>query len=297
MTKAYENIIYEKKPPIAYITFNRPEKLNAFSEEMQLEVRDALEDAGWADNKIRVIVLRGAGRCFSTGFAAGMDIGEAGTSFDGVQWRALFSKGKGFPTGFWDVFWNNPKPLIAQVHSYCVAGGMAAACFCDLCICSEDALFGIPRVRDGGPVLSAIWPWLLGMRKARELLYTGNLIDAQEAWRLGLVNKVVPRDKLEGEVNKLAKTMSKCPAVGIEYSKKAVNMVYELMNLRLAIERAAELDAICCSASAESNPERAEFDRISREEGLKAALTWRKNKFAEEDAWFREREARSDDKR
>ena len=285
VTKAYKNIIYEKKPPIAYITLNRPEKVNALSIELQREVRDALEDAGWEDDEIRVIVVKGAGR----GFSAGYDIsGGGGDAANAVQRHDRNFVRKGFDaTSFWDVFWGNKKPIIAQVHGFCLAGGCATACFCDLCICSEDALFGAPEIRFGGPYMPAVWPWILGPRKTRELLYTGNLMDAQEAWRLGLVNKVVPKDKLDEEVNKLAQTISKVPAACIEYSKKLVNMAYELMNIRLAMERSSELEAMV-AASPESSPEIAEYQRIRREQGLKAALAWSSARFAEEDAWFKE---------
>ncbi len=280
--RAYHNIIYQKNPPIAYITFNRPEKVNALSEDLQAEVGEALDDAGWHDDEIRVIVIKGAGHNFSAGF----DLSSSDNA-DAVQWRSRFLKGKGFSaTGWWDVFWGNPKPLIAQVQGYCIAGGCATACFCDLCLCSEDALFGAPEIRFSGPYLPAIWPWILGMRKARELLYTGNLIDAQEAWRLGLVNKVVPQDKLEEEVNKLAQTIAKVPAGSNEYSKKLVNMTYELMNIRLAMERSIELEAACLS-SPDSLPEVGEFQRLTREKGLKAALDWNSDRFAREDAWFK----------
>ena len=224
VTKTYKNIIYEKKPPIAYVTLNRPEKLNVLSIDLQKEVRDALEDAGWEDDEIRVIVIKGAGRSFSAGYDLIEDV-----AVNAVQTRDWFLVHKGFnATSFWDVFWENRKPIIAQVHGFCLAGGCAMASFCDLCICSEDALFGAPEIRFGGPYMPAVWPWILGPRKTRELLYTGNLIDAQEAWRLGLVNKVVPRDKLDEEVNKLAQTISKVPAVCNEYNKKLVNMAYSL---------------------------------------------------------------------
>ena len=284
VTKVYENIIYEKKPPIAYVTLNRPEKVNALSIDLQKEVRDALEDAGWEDDEIRVIVIKGAGR----GFSAGYDIGVEGDAANAVEIHDRILVHKGFnATSFWDVFWGNKKPIIAQVHGFCLAGGCATACFCDLCICSEDALFGAPEIRFGGPYMPAVWPWILGPRKTRELLYTGNLIDAQEAWRLGLVNKVVPRDKLDEEVNKLAQTISKVPAVCIECSKKLVNMAYELMNIRLVMERSSELEAMAM-ASPESSPEIAEYQRIEQEQGLKAALAWNSARFAEEDAWFKE---------
>ena len=288
MTKAYENIIYEKKPPIACVTLNRPEKLNALSQDLQLEVRDALEDAGWNDDKIRVIVMKGAGRGFSSGF----DIGAGGGRTDVVQLHARFLKGKGFTaTTWWDVFWNNPKPLIAQVHGFCIAGGMATATFCDLRICSEDTLFGAPEIRTGGPYIPAVWPWIIGMTKARELLYTGNLIDAEEAFRLGLVNKVVPRENLDEEVNKLAQTIAKLPTATVEYNKRLINMAYEMMNIRSVVERSMELEAACLTSSA-SLDEISEFDSIRHEQGLKAALDWNAARFAEEDAWWKERRKR-----
>jgi enoyl-CoA hydratase len=224
--KEYENIIYEKKPPVAYVTLNRPEKLNSLSMDLQLEVRDALEDAGWTDDEIRVIVLKGAGR----GFSAGFDIsGESGG--DMVQRLARSRTGtKSFGAStWWDVFWNNPKPLIAQVHGFCIAGGCATATFCDLRICSEDALFGVPEIRIFGPYLQGMWPWIIGMTKARELLYTGNLMDAKEAYRLGLVNKIAPLEKLDEEVNKMARAIAKVPVAVVEYNKKLVNMAYRAL--------------------------------------------------------------------
>ncbi len=282
--KTYKDIIYEKKPPIAYITLNRPDKMNALSDALQLEVRDALEDAGWEDKEIRVIVLKGAGRCFSAGF----DISGA-PERNAAEWQEHFLSKK-FHTAHWDLFWGNPKPLIAQVHSFCLAGGLATASFCDLCICSEDALFGYPYIRVGAPYIGAIWPWILGIRKAKELLYTGNLMDAQEALKLGLVNKVVPNDRLEEEVNKLAQTISKVPMLNIRYCKKLINEAYEEMGIRQIIEHSDAIEAICY-ASPESIPERKEFQRITKEKGLKAALDWNSARFAEEDAWFKKTKA------
>jgi len=285
VTSTYRNIIYEKRAPIAYVTLNRPEKVNALSADLQTEVSSALQNAGWEDDDIRVIIVKGAGQNFSSGF----DISGSTGSTDAVQIRARFLKGKGFSaTAWWDVFWNNPKPLIAQIQGFCIAGGLATASFCDLRICSENALFGAPEIRTGGPYIPAVWPWIIGMTKARELLYTGNLIDAQEAYRLGLVNKVVPEDKLEEEVNKMAQTIAKLPTATVEYNKKLINMAYELMNIKLVIERSSELEAVCL-ASTQSLPEVAEFERLRNEKGLKAALNWNSARFAEEDAWWREK--------
>lgn len=279
----FETILYEKQAPIAFVTLNRPEKLNALSQQLQAEVREALEDAGWADDSIRVIVLKANGRAFSAGF----DISGGGGPSDAHSVRKSFLHGKGFSaTGWWDVFWDNPKPIIAQVHGFCIAGGCATATFCDLRIASEDAMFGAPEIRTGGPYIPAVWPWIIGATKARELLYTGNLIDAQEAHRLGLVNQVVPRDKLDETVRTLALTIAKLPAPTIEYNKKLVNMAYEQMGIRQVIERSLELEATTL-ASPGSSPEIAEYNRLRVEQGLNAALSWNAARFSEEDAWFR----------
>ena len=278
----YENIAYEKNGPVATVTLNRPDKLNALSPELQLEVRDALEDAGWADEEIRVIVLKAAGRAFSAGF----DIAVSAKTNAAAK-RARFLKGKTFSaSGWWDVFWNNPKPIIAQIHGFCIAGGLATATFCDLRICSEDSKFGAPEIRTGGPYIPAVWPWVIGMTKARELLYTGNLIDAAEAKRLDLVNQVVPEDELDDAVQRQAQTIAKLPAATVEYNKKLINMSYELMGVRQVIERSMELEAIAL-ASADSAPEIEAFNKIRETDGLKAALSWNAARFADEDAWFK----------
>ena len=278
----YETITYETNGPVATITLNRPDKLNALSDELQLEVRRALEDAGWEDDAIRVIVLKAAGRAFSAGF----DITTSATTNAAAK-RARFLKGKNFSaSGWWDVFWNNPKPIIAQIQGFCVAGGLATATFCDLRICSEDSKFGAPEIRTGGPYIPAVWPWVIGMTKARELLYSGNLIDAEEAKRLNLVNEVVPAEQLDDAVNRQAQTIAKMPAATVEYNKKLINMSYELMGVRQVLERSMELEAIALS-SADTAPEIEKFNRIRNADGLKAALSWNAERFSEEDAWFK----------
>ena len=279
---SYENILYEKQGAVAYVTLNRPEKLNALSDDLQAEVRDALEDAGWTDDAIRVIVLKASGRAFSAGF----DI-TTSARVNAVERRAKFLKGKTFSaSGWWDVFWNNPKPIIAQIHGFCIAGGLATATFCDLRICSEDAKFGAPEIRTGGPYIPAVWPWVIGMSKARELLYTGNLIDAAEAKRLDLVNEVVPIEELDAAVERQALTIAKLPAATVEYNKKLINASYEHMGVRQVIERSMELEAIPL-ASQDSAPEIEEFNAIREKDGLKAALNWNAERFVDEDAWFK----------
>ncbi len=283
MNTTYETITYETDGPIAFVTLNRPQKLNALSTDLQLEVRDALEVAGWVDNDIRVIVLKAAGRAFSAGF----DISGGDEHPNAVEMRESFLQGKGFSaSSWWDVFWNNPKPIIAQIHGYCIAGGLATATFCDLRICSEDAKFGAPEIRTGGPYIPAVWPWVIGMTKARELLYTGNLIDAQEAKRLDLVNQVVPAEDLDAAVRTQAETIAKLPRPTVEYNKKLINMAYELMGVRQVIDRSMELEAVALT-SPESSEEIAHFQKLRAEDGLNAALRWNAARFESEDAWHR----------
>lgn len=279
---AFENIQYDKRGPVATVTLNRPEKLNALSADLQREVRTALHDAGWQDDAIRVIVLKAAGRAFSAGF----DISDADHS-NAAALRAHLLKGEGFSaSAWWDVFWDNPKPIIAQIQGFCIAGGLATATFCDLRICADDAKFGAPEIRTGGPYIPAIWPWVIGMSKARELLYTGNLIDAAEAKRLDLVNEVVPAAELDAAVDRQAQTIAKLPATTVEYNKKLINMAYELMGVRQVIERSMELEAVALASGAQT-PEIAEFDAIRKRDGLKAALAHSAARFSDEDAWFK----------
>jgi len=290
VSKPYQTITYEKKPPIAYVTFNRPEKLNAISLLMRLELRDALGDAGWDDKDIRVIVIKGAGRCFSAGWDLidGRPVREEVVRKFGVGGNYRYVKHD--HKVLWEVIWENPKPVIAQVHGFCLAAGMAFASQSDLCICSEDSLFGYNQIRSGGPFLAVVNPYIIGMKKAKELMYTGNLMDAREAWRVGLVTKVVPVDELEKEVNKLAITISKVAQVVVEYSKRAINNVYELMNIRKAHEWGDEYEILPgLSIAEESNLEAREYNRIRQEQGLNAALDWRQSRFIEEDSWWIER--------
>ena len=229
-----------------------------------------------------MIVFKASGRAFSAGF----DIATTNKA-NAVERRARLLKGKKFSaSAWWEVFWNNPKPIIAQIHGFCIAGGLATANFCDLRICSEDAKFGAPEIRTGGPYIPAVWPWLVGMTKARELLYTGNLIDAHEAKRLDLVNAVVPFEELDEAVERQAMTIAKLPAATLEYNKKLINMSYELMGVRQVLERSLELEAMAL-ASADSSPEIEEFENIREKDGLKAALDWNADRFAEEDSWFK----------
>ena len=280
---AYQDIIYEKKGPIAYIILNRPDKMNAlgaYPGGLLDEWEDACEDAK-NDKSVRVVIIKGAGRCFSAGYDIGVsgDFVGAPIDEDGYDFMAAHVN------RYFRVLWENPKVFIAQVHGFCLAGAGDMACFCDLTVASEEAVFGYPAVRYGVLPTTFIWPFIIGMKKSRELAYTGNMMTAQEALNFGLVNKVVPKDRLEEEIHRLAQAIIKVPAMTVKLSKVSINNMFEIMGIRQAVQQNRELDLhVMSSPSAELR----EFFDMVEEKGLKAALEWRDAKFVKDSEVGRE---------
>ena len=284
---AYQYIIYEKNGPMATITLNRPEKMNALSTQpggILAEWEDACNDAK-QDTTLRVVIIKGAGRCFSAGY----DIDGPGSFVGAPVDENRYDYMADHVNRYFRVLWEHPKVFIAQVHGFCLAGGGDMAAFCDLTVASEDAVFGYPAVRYGVMPTTFVWPFLIGMKKTRELAYTGNMMSAQEALNFGLVNKVVPRDHLEDEVYKLAEAIVKVPAMSVRLSKVSINNMFEIMGIRQAVQQSRELDLHVMSSP---SPEMREFFAIVREQGLKAALAWRDAKFAQADTVGRDIRAR-----
>jgi enoyl-CoA hydratase/carnithine racemase len=271
----YADIIYEKQGPIAHITLNRPGKMNALNTQpggLLEQWEDACSDAK-NDKTIRVVVIKGAGRCFSAGYDISTSSGWVGSPVDEERYDYMADH----VNRYFRVLWESPKVFIAQVHGFCLAGAGDMACFCDLTVASEDAQFGYPAVRYGVLPTTFVWPFMIGMKKTRELAYTGNMMSAQEALSYGLVNKVVPKDELDEEVSKLADAIVQVPAMTTKLTKISVNNMFEIMGIRQAVQQSRELDLHVMSSAP---PELEEFFRISAEKGLKAALEWRDSKFA-----------------
>jgi enoyl-CoA hydratase len=275
---AYQHIIWDKQGPIATLTLNRPDKLNALNTHpggLLEEWEDACNDAR-RDAAIRVVIIRGAGRCFSAGYDIGVSSAVIGQPIDETRYDYMASHvGR-----YFRVLWEHPKVFIAQVHGFCLAGGGDMAAFCDLTVASEDAVFGYPAVRYGVLPTTFIWPFLIGMKKARELAYTGNMMSAQEALAAGLVNKVVPADTLDEEVLRLARSIVRVPAMNIKLCKLSINNMFEIMGIRQAIQQNRELDLHLMSSPPR---EMQEFFAMVKDKGLKAALEWRDAKFAADD--------------
>lgn len=271
----YSYLLYEKRSDgIGYVTLNRPEKLNALSVALQDEVAEAVRFAD-SDPEVRVLILRGAGRAFSAGYDLSPE-GSPGSEkypiYDTLSHRAWLEHA----VSCWMSVWNCRKPVLAQLHGYCLAGGTDLALLCDVAIAAENVQIGHPGVRVLGMPLTSMWPYLIGPQRSKLWLLTGSSMDGIEAERIGLVAKAVPADRLEEEVLAIARTMAKVLPELLIVNKAAVNRVYELMGLRVAQQNAVELDAINNATGASK-----EFGRIAKEKGLKAALEWRDSKFGD----------------
>jgi enoyl-CoA hydratase len=248
------------------LTLNRPEKLNAISGDLRRELTRAVADAV-ADDAVRVIVIAGAGRAF----CAGYDLSE-GQPESAWAWREVLGEDVAATLEIWRC----PKPVIAQVHGYALAGGLELAMACDLIVASDDAQLGEPEIRFGSAPVTLLMPFLIGQKKTRELLMTGDLIDAREAERIGLVNRVVRADRLAAEVDALADRLARVPPDVMAPTKLMLNRAMEVAGFAEAVEMGLDIQSFINM----SETSRA-FDEIVRRDGLKAALAWRDERYDE----------------
>jgi enoyl-CoA hydratase/carnithine racemase len=233
---AYETLLYGVADGIATITLNRPERLNTIVPPMPDEVEAAVHEAV-ADEAVKVIVLRGAGRSFCAGFdfAGGFHHWDDLMTTDG-EW----DPGKDFvmatspslgPVPKFMSIWRSPKPVIAQVHGWCVGGGSDFALCADLVIASEDARIGTPYSRMWGAYLSGMWLYRLGLTRAKEFALTGRPLSGAEAAEAGLINRAVPFSRLEETVREQAEQLASIPPSQLAAMKLVVNQAYENMGL------------------------------------------------------------------
>jgi len=229
-----EKVIYERRGPIAVLTLNRPDKLNAIDAQMVVELGECLDKAE-ADDLVRAVVLCGAGRAFSAGFD--LDMGEgSGIEFLRTELRKDFN----IIMRFWDF----PKPTIAAVHTYCLGSGMEMAVACDITIAAEGCRFGAPEVKFGSGIVALILPWVIGLKQAKELLLTGDdRVSAERALALGLVNRVVPQESCLDEAIAMARTIAANDRVVVAATKEAINRGAEIMGMRQGLLQGLELGA------------------------------------------------------
>ena len=268
-------LLVEDLGAVRRLTMNRPRALNALNAELMDSLMDALDDAA-SDGNVSVLVLRGAGRAFSAGYDLNED--AAGGVMDSVGWHAELEHSTAQMLRILD----HPKPVIASVQGYCLAGGTDLMLACDLAVAADDAFFGYVDVRFGSGVVSMFLPWVVGVRTAKEMLFTGeDRISAAEALRIGLVNRVVPKEQLDEATMALAGEIAKNEPFVVQTTKRALNRVWDVAGFRAAMAANTELDAIIETANLEA---RAEFRRITEEQGLKAAIAWRDAQYREDQA-------------
>lgn len=270
-TTTYQYIQYQTGEGIARVTLNRPEKLNALSQQLQMEL-SAATNAADADDAIHVIVIKGNGRAFSAGY----DITPRQESDEDRRQRTIRRDIQNLrrTQGRWDALLNLSKPVIAQVHGYCLAGGTDLALHCDFVIAAEDATFGFPPVRAMGAPPTHMWTYLVGPQWAKYMIMTGNSIDGKTAERIGLAWKAVPAAQLDAAVQELAQTLAKIPTDLLAANKGIVNKALDHMGRAMVEQLAAENDAVAHLAPAVE-----EFRRAAAERGLKSALDQRDSPF------------------
>jgi enoyl-CoA hydratase len=268
----FETLLYDIAEPVATITLNRPERLNTIVPPMPEEVEAAVGLAV-ADPAVKVIVLRGAGRAF----CAGYDFGEGFHHWDEqFATDGEWDPGKDFvfatapalaPTQKLMSIWRSPKPVIAQVHGWCLGGGSDFALCADLVIASTDARIGTPYSRLWGAYLSGMWLYRLGLTKAKEYALTGKPLSGAEAAEVELINRAVPFAELEDEVAKAARELAAIPASQLAAMKLIVNHAYESMGLASTQTLGPILDGLM-----RNTPDAKRFIELAEREGVPAAV-------------------------
>ena len=255
---------------VSRITLNRPESRNALNNTLRGEIYGTLE-ANDNDDSIRVTIIRGAGKAFCAGYDLKSDTSAERpfhTAGGDGSWARHVVEGA---FRVWDL----AKPVIAQVHGYCLAGGTELATSCDLVYIAEDAKVGYPVVRSMSPPDNQFFPWVVGMRKAMEMMLTGDAISGEEAVQYGFANRAFPIESLEEEVLRVAEKIAKIPTDLEQMNKRAVHRQMELMGMRAAIRQGTEIQALAFHTEST----RAHFKELRA--GLTDALSKRDGKFGD----------------
>ena len=278
---AYETILYGTDGPVATITLNRPEALNTIVPPMPDEVEDAVAHAT-RDQEVKVIVVRGAGRAF----CAGYDFGGGFHHWAGlVNTDGEWDPGKDFagatapqlsPTQKFMSIWRTSKPVIAQVHGWCVGGGSDFALCADLVVASEDAVIGTPYSRMWGAYLSGMWIYRLGLARAKYHALTGRPLTGAEAARIELINQAVPFAELEPTVAALAADLAAIPSSQLAAMKLVVNQAYENMGLASTQTLGPILDGLM-----RNTPDARRWIDQAERDGVRAAITDRDGPFGD----------------
>jgi enoyl-CoA hydratase len=266
---AFETIRYETGERKAYITLDRPDRLNAIDHRMPREIRLAVELAN-EDPTVHVIVLRGAGRAFCAGYDL-KAYAETGVGTQAAVWDPIKDyRGMKRNTDDFMSLFRSLKPTICKVQGYAVAGGSDIALCCDLVVMAEDARIGYMPARVWGCPTTAMWVYRLGAERAKRMLLTGDTIDGVQAAAWGLVVEAVPADHLDARVEELADRMAGVPINQLAMQKLMVNQAYDNMGLHGTQILATVFDGIT-----RHSPEGRWFQQLAAAEGFHAAVEWR----------------------
>jgi enoyl-CoA hydratase len=268
-------VLYDAAEGVATLTLNRPDRLNAITPELIADLQAALGRA-WADDGVRAIRLRGAGRAFCAGYDIGwgaesMEEAEAGRPWDPIADHAMMSR---FVDAYMQL-WRSPKPVIAQVHGFCVGGGTDFALCSDLIVCAEDCRIGYPPARVWGSPTTAMWTYRLGLERSKRLLLTGDALDGRRAAEWGLASEAVPADELDAAALALAARVALLPANQLKMMKLLVNTVIEQMGLATT-----QLVGTLLDGAARHTPEGVDFSRRAMED-VRGAVRERDDPFGD----------------
>ncbi len=283
MNEKYETILYETSRRVATVTLNRPEKLNSIRPPMPEEVENALARAN-ADKEVRVVVLQGAGECFSAGFDFSENLGHFagwGLSDGDEPWdpgRDLMTTTSPFvgPTQKFMSIWRSPKPVIAKIHGWCVGGASEFGLLADIVVAADDSQIGTPYARVWGCHLTGMWIYRLGLTQAKYYALTGESVSGKEAARIGLINQSVPLVDLDSTVDALANRLAQIPASQLAAMKLITNQAYDNMGLQTTQFFGGVLDGCM-----RNTPEGLAFVRKAKEEGVGAAIAERDKPFGD----------------
>jgi enoyl-CoA hydratase len=277
----YETLLYDTAGAVARITLNRPQRLNTIVPPMPQELEAAVHRA-IADEQVKVIVLRGAGRSFCAGF----DFGDGFHHWDeALTSDGAWDPGKDFvfatapsvaPVPKFMALWRSPKPVIAQIHGWCVGGGSDMALCADLVIASEDARIGTSYSRMWGSYLTGMWLYRLGLTKAKEYALTGKPLSGIEAADAGLINAAVPFAQLEAEVARRAAQLASIPLSQLSAMKLIVNQAYDNMGLASTQLLGPVLDGLM-----RNTPDAKEFIELAERDGVHGAVARRDGPFGD----------------
>jgi len=271
MTNYSSIIVDEPHEKVSRITLNRPEKRNSLNANIRAELFEVLESND-QNPGISVTIIRGSGKAFSAGYDLTRDVGEEDPYYTA---GGLGHWPRHVVEGCFKI-WDLAKPVIAQVHGYCLAGGTELAQSCDLIYVSDDASIGYPVVRNISPPDNQFYPWIVGMRKSMELMLTGNSMSGVEAVECGFANACYPPKELEKSVLNIAINVAGVPQDVQQFNKRAIHRQMEIMGIRAGIKAGTEIQQLSMHTKSAKN-----FFKKVKEEGLTKALSDRDSKFGD----------------